>query len=404
MIKQLLPTLVFTLLCLGCSHPLEIVGDGDIVSSTGVNDCAREDQPCQNLIAGEYNVTYTAVPREGSVFVGWAGCSSTSPNCSFYYPASMVRQFWGRVAPPLRATFEVDSGNSPPEINAVKGYVMGHSLWQHAGVDYHTGEWLARFADHANKQSTWTGRFGQLDQHSDNLPVTTHNEVDAAFGYPSSTPVVDAWTPGNSWNSVGFDHVVTMPWNFAQTDSAYDSTPDPLSYALDVVDFWIANAPAARKLVFEHWPETSMVPGVPGSPNLTNSQWRAYWEYTRGDYHTWFIGFQNAIDSARPAADIHMIPVGPVLADLFLDESYMAGVSSSDYFEDDAPHGLPALYFLSALVWYQQLYGTSVESTYPIPNTVPANIPSEIRNNFTAILAFIDSRLDYYSANGVKVY
>ncbi|MFK7978175.1 MAG: hypothetical protein AB8C02_18725 [Halioglobus sp.] len=398
MLRAKLLGLLIILLSVACSHPLEIIGDGDIVSSTGENNCAKEDQPCDNYIVGNYDVTYTATPRTGSVFVGWDGCNSASPNCSFSFPATTVRQFWGRVATPLRATFALDPGDPPLEIDAVKGYVMGHSLWQHASFDYHTGEWLARFADHANKQSTWTGRFGQLDQHSGALPIDTHNEVDAAFGYPSSTPVVDAWTPGNSWNSVGFDHVVTMPWNFAQTDTPFNGTPDPLSYALNVVDFWMANAPTARRLILEHWPETSMVPGVPGSPNLSNSQWRSYWEFTRDEYHIWFTGFEDAIATARPTADISMIPVGPVLADLFLDESYMANVPSTNYFEDDAPHGLPALYFLSALVWYQQLYGVPVAPTYSIPTTLPVDIPNEVRNNFSAILAFIDSRLHYYNS------
>jgi hypothetical protein len=207
-----------------------------------------------------------------------------------------------------------------------------------------------------------------------------------------------------TWNSVGYDHLVTMPWNFAQASTAFDETPDPLSHALAVVDFWNSNAPTARKMIFEHWPETSMVPGVPGSADLTDTQWRTFWEYTRGDYHTWFLGFQNAIHGAVPSADINMIPVGPVLADLFLDTSYMDAVPSTDYFEDDAPHGLPSLYFLSALVWYRQIYGVNVDSSYPIPTTSPSDIPPEIRDNFAEILTFIEARLNHYNANGVRVY
>ncbi len=89
-----------------CSHPLEIEGQGDIVSSTGSNDCALEDQPCANLVAGNYLVTYTAVPREGWKFVAWERCNQQFPTCTFNVPASVVNQAWGKATPSLKAVFE----------------------------------------------------------------------------------------------------------------------------------------------------------------------------------------------------------------------------------------------------------------------------------------------------------
>lgn len=288
------------------------------------------------------------------------------------------------------------------EINSVTGYALAHSLWQHGTFDYHTGEWLARFANHAGKRSTWSGRFGQLETHAGIVPIKGWTESNAQLGYPSSKPV-DVWTSGN-WGRVKWDHVMTTPWNFAQNSTAYDTRPDPLSYALDVVDFWISDAPQAKKFIFEHWPETGAQAGTRPGPDLSQADWITYWEYTRGAYHTWFLNFQNQINTDRPTADIRMIPVGPVLADLFLEESYMSSVSSTDYFEDDAPHGLPALYFLSAMVFYRQMYGVNVESSYSIPTTTPVNIPPAIRDNFSSIINFIEARLTYYNENGVKVY
>lgn len=403
--KSLLIPLL-SLILVACSHPLEIVGNGDILSSTGDNNCALEEQPCANLVIGDYLVTYTAQPRSGSEFVRWEGwdACSTSPNCGFDIPGAWVNQYWFQVMPPLRAVFEEDSGGGPSEINSVTGYVKGHSLWQHGGqADYMTGEWLHRFATYAGKTSEWTGRFGQLDQHAAAIPLA-FNDQNRAFGYPYGEGTADEpWTSG-TWPSADWDHLVTMPWNFAQNSTAYDVRPDPMTHLESVVDYWIANAPTAKRMIFEHWPETGMQPGGASGANLSDANWRAFWGYTRGDYHAWFLDFQDEINTTRPAADIHMIPVGPILADLFLDESYMDGVPSTDYFEDDAPHGLPSLYFLSAMIWYQQIYGVSVDSSYPIPTTTPANIPAAIRNNFPAIIAFIDSRLDYYNANGVRVY
>jgi hypothetical protein len=294
------------------------------------------------------------------------------------------------------------------EIDSVKGYAMAHSLWQHGSTEHHTGEWLGRFARHAKKSSSWLGRFGQLDQHASMLPIIVKDPYDndgdanSAFGYPSNRPF-DPWVRGE-WSAVGWDHVMTTPWNFAQESTPFDTKPDPLDYALSIVDFWVEYAPGAKKMFFEHWPETSMVPGVPGSSELSPAQWILYWEYTGGDYHDWFVGFMDAMQSSRPDAELFLVPVGAVLADLFLTQDYMKSASSSAYFEDDAPHGTPALYFLSAMVFYRQMYGVSVESTYRIPRSSAAQIPPEIQENLASIIQFIDTRLSELNANGVRVY
>ena len=64
-LMKILSTLIFLAFVTACSHPLEIVGEGDIVSSTGTNDCSLEEQPCDNYVTGDYKVTYMAVPRSG---------------------------------------------------------------------------------------------------------------------------------------------------------------------------------------------------------------------------------------------------------------------------------------------------------------------------------------------------
>lgn len=91
-----------------CSHPLEILGDGDITSSTGNNNCSLEDQPCSNYVAGDYNVTYSALPRAGWVFSGWENCGEQFPQCVINLPAATVDQYWGQAVPPLRALFVQD--------------------------------------------------------------------------------------------------------------------------------------------------------------------------------------------------------------------------------------------------------------------------------------------------------
>jgi arylsulfatase A-like enzyme len=106
----LLPLL---LLIQACSHPLEITGEGDILSSTGTRDCTYEafqagDIACtKNNIIGTYSETYTAVPRPGWKFDGWENyCVNSNGNtCPFNVPNFIIEDSLGSSVPPLRALF-----------------------------------------------------------------------------------------------------------------------------------------------------------------------------------------------------------------------------------------------------------------------------------------------------------
>lgn len=98
----------FLALIVGCSHPLEVSGQGDIVSQSGGRDCALEEQPCKNFIAGDYIELYTAVPRAGWQFKEWVGCGSENNQCAFTLGAAVVNQYWFQTMPPLRAVFVDD--------------------------------------------------------------------------------------------------------------------------------------------------------------------------------------------------------------------------------------------------------------------------------------------------------
>ncbi len=114
----LLRSAPFTLLLLvgvlsACSHPLEIVGEGDIVSASGSRNCsladfrAARDNCASNLVVDDYQETYTAVPASGWEFDRWLNyCKgASSPSCSFNIPAAEVGKHWGKSAPPLVAVF-----------------------------------------------------------------------------------------------------------------------------------------------------------------------------------------------------------------------------------------------------------------------------------------------------------
>jgi hypothetical protein len=95
-----------------CSHPIEIVGEGD-VWSTGGKTCTLEDYQggldncSKNCVTGAYQETYYAEPRENWVFVHWGNyCTDAIDNsCSFDIPAAVVDQYWFQTIPPLVAKF-----------------------------------------------------------------------------------------------------------------------------------------------------------------------------------------------------------------------------------------------------------------------------------------------------------
>ena len=108
--------LILTLALLGaCTHPIEIVGEGDILSASGEHDCLMEQQPCEAVAVTAYVETYTAVPRPGSEFVGWEGCTSNTNACSFDVSESVVIDNWFKTAPALIAKFSRDCSDAPAD-------------------------------------------------------------------------------------------------------------------------------------------------------------------------------------------------------------------------------------------------------------------------------------------------
>jgi hypothetical protein len=103
---HLFKVLAFSLASLflyACSHPIEIVGQGDVTSASGNRNCYLEDfqtaktNCTKNYAIGAYRETYYAIPRAGCKFDHWVTyCpTATPPNyaCSFNTPAEAVSQF-----------------------------------------------------------------------------------------------------------------------------------------------------------------------------------------------------------------------------------------------------------------------------------------------------------------------
>lgn len=129
-----------------CSHPLEIVGKGDILSASGDRDCplsefqAGHDMCQKNYVIDEYQEIYYAVPHNGWMFDHWVNyCTDASSNeCSFDTSANLVRRFWGATAPPLKAVFAPASCPDGALPNVL--FVLDNSLnWARASQQWPGG-------------------------------------------------------------------------------------------------------------------------------------------------------------------------------------------------------------------------------------------------------------------------
>ena len=97
--------LLVTIILGACSHPIEIIGQGDVDSASGTRDCTLTDYQAgkancrENMVVEAYAETFRAGPLGGWRFDHWDNyCTDgiTGDRCSFNLSADTVKQFWGR--------------------------------------------------------------------------------------------------------------------------------------------------------------------------------------------------------------------------------------------------------------------------------------------------------------------
>lgn len=107
--------LISIVISVACTHPVEVIGNGDIVSSTGTHNCSKQQSPCNFDIVGAYYETYTAIAHSGNRFSHWNNCIQISGNsCSWAVNAATVQRHWAQTMPPMQAVFV--GNNIPPTL------------------------------------------------------------------------------------------------------------------------------------------------------------------------------------------------------------------------------------------------------------------------------------------------
>ena len=261
-------------------------------------------------------------------------------------------------------------GDMPQE---VRQFIFGHSLMNHFSdgdiLDNHSGTatpyWMAQFAA-ADPDNTYLidGMFGPFNSAADLFPQ---------WGFEGAQGV---WDPDFSFASVDFTSVVITPFNFVQQHQS----PQDLSQFLPFIDTVIALEPGMTVYIYEGWAD--MATFIASFPP-TMDEFLTYANYALGEYQVWMDAHVAAYQAARPGVTFEAIPINQALIGLLVDpvlglQGALSGVSMTDLFEDDAPHGTDTLYFLAAVAMYSHQFGEPIPSNYVIPPEVHPLVAANI--------------------------
>jgi hypothetical protein len=330
--KAYVTFLVLFLLLQGCSHPLDIVGEGDILSASGNRDCLLEDRAAdmdncsKNIVVNDYQETYYAVPRSGWQFHRWANyCVDAAGNeCSFNVSAPTVQKFWGSTAPPLWAIFR------PTENTGFNALLIGHSFFNPYALGLPAHALRAGFEDHTQSRFFSGGGSGapqalweNASQRTAIQAVLDTGDVEL-FGmtYHPDYPTIEGY---RNW-----------------VNYALQKNPD--------TRFFIA------------------LPWATAPASTTSTAYANLWQL----YHPLVAhGFIDTLRAEHPGVDFYCIPYGQSAVEL--RNLYSAGnlpdvnalVSSSvdAIFRDSLGHPDDILIALGELVWLRAIYGVDL-ATY----------------------------------------
>lgn len=294
------------------------------------------------------------------------------------------------------------TGGPPPTRSTANYMVFGHSLFTYTGGDAapatsltQSGNWLGRLATASDTQSGGNHLFGQYSNHNAQPwpnPNTNGGFTDNTF---------DPWPSGN-FPDQSFELFLLMPSNFLESDMGGPPYSQPVANSVSefntLYDNIIASYPSAEITLYCHEPDAGQ---WPGGVNKSSQERDDYNAAVSGDYLDWFIEKQDAIVAS--GRDILMAPVGPIIADLWQNEAYMSGVAFNEMYGDDAPHGSENIYLLKAMIMYRMWFRQN-PNVGALSLTGATQLIPEVTNNLIAIRDYIETRLNYYNANGVRVY
>lgn len=291
-------------------------------------------------------------------------------------------------------------------LSEIQQHTMGLSLWHYGGsvespsatsTDF-TGvaACLVRLCEASGTSYGGSLTFGFMSQHvAQSWPSINYSGRWYTTG--------DDPSPTDTFAGQSYTHGVIMPSNFLAADMGeaplYDDPVTTFQGDFETIfDNMRTSYPSMEITLFVHEPDAGQ---WAGGANMNASQRSNYNAAISGAYLDWFKSAQNAIEGG--GRTIRTAPVGPIIADLWENESYMSTLEFNEMYGDDAPHGTENNYLLKALVMYQFWYRQN-PNVASLNTTGFTQLSAEITDNLASIVSYIEQRLNYYNSNGVTVY
>ena len=302
-------------------------------------------------------------------------------------------------------TLQAASTRPRPGVIQSDFHMWGHSGFTYQGGDAapfsdftQAGNWIGLLADHAGMEFTGGYTFGQYATH---LTAGWPNpSIGGAYNVGNTSPL------NGDYASQGYEHVSSMPANFGLDGHGAppfnNTTAGILADVQALHDNIIAVDPTADHIITGYWPDTGFYGDWSDPGAVTRAQFTTYNNDAMGGLLDWYILLQDDMSSSgRP---VRLIPFPAIIGWIFENESYISGPSFGAWFGDSAPHGSENIYCLIGLVFFRALYGSTPDLTgfsFPVGAT---QMRTEVTNNFDAIDAAVQARLNFHQANGVNVF
>ncbi len=278
-----------------------------------------------------------------------------------------------------------------PITSDLRTFFFGHSLISHLeqvnitpSDETSIPHWMYLMSQEAGYSYNAIGQFGFLTTHR-NFPPEANMIFDLMPG------VWDSDT--QDFGEGDFNSVVLTPANFIQyqpaTDDYFNESFSPVDATVEIFD-WVNQQESGMTIyLYEGWPD--MAPFIQSFPPSA-AELEEFHDYTTGEFHEWWLDYQDEIIRLRPDLNVRMIPAGPILERL-LNETPLSDLEVTEIYEDDAPHGRATLYFLSSMITYMAMYGVETPATYE----APAIIHPVVNENYASIVSIIWEELEAFN-------
>lgn len=330
--RRLAATVTALLFAVSCSQPIEIIGQGDVVSESGTRTCTLEDHAAgapnctDNIVTGDYDETYSAQPRSGWHFHRWINyCADATTNeCRFDLGSDIVDQAFGQTVPPLVAVFR------PDVVTGFDSLFIGHSFFKPFALGMATHAPDSGFSDHTQSVVFSGGASG---------------------------------APEGLWNNATKRGQIQQILDEGDVE-LFGMTYHPTYPSLTGYRNWIDYALEAN-------PDTRIFIALPWLTDPGSFEAEVYRTTWLAAHDTLFHGLIDDLRAEYPRVDIYGIPYGQAAAELYSlydagqlpDVDTLVSPTGEAIFRDSFGHADDILVELGRLVWLRAIYGVDL-STY----------------------------------------